>query len=63
MVFPPYLYTEFKSSYEDIECDELILMINGSFSSDRPLDVIKATIQYVPNLGHGIMNSSCNVQC
>ncbi len=28
MVFPPYLYTEFKSSYKDIECDKLILMIN-----------------------------------
>ena len=25
-------------------------------------DVIKATAQYVPNLGHEIMNFSCNVQ-
>ena len=28
----------------------------------RPLEVIKAAIQFVSNLGHGFMNSSCNVQ-
>jgi hypothetical protein len=29
---------------------------------NRPLDFIKAAIQFVPNLGRGIMNSSWNVQ-
>ena len=28
----------------------------------RPFEVIKATILFVPNLGHGFMKSSCNVQ-
>ena len=38
-------------------------MIIRQFSINQPLDVIKAAIQFAPNLGHEIMNSSCNVQC
>ena len=30
-------------------------------SINRPREVSKATIQFVPNLGHGIVNLSCNV--
>ena len=37
-------------------------MINLSFSSNRPREIIKTTIQFVPNLVQGIMNLSCNVQ-
>ena len=31
-------------------------------SENRSPEVIKAPIQFVPNLGQGFMNSSCNVQ-
>ena len=54
--------SEFKSSYKDIECYKIVLMINWSFSINRRREVINATIQFVPNLGHGIVNLSCNMQ-
>ena len=37
-------------------------MINGLFPSNRPLEVIKTTIQLYPKFGKGIMNLSCNMQ-
>ena len=40
----------------------MILMLIDHFQSIDLQKSFNDTIQFVPNLGHGIMNSSCNVQ-
>jgi hypothetical protein len=60
-MLPKASKTNFKQSSKDIECDKSIPVINQSPQINRSFDVIKAAIQFVPNLGHQIMKSSCNV--